>query len=847
MENTTWLCVEKDGAKKTVVGLTVVKEDVPESSVELHTAACLEVVKGKMGTEVDVMVYTNKQLNTLPEDTVTLRDMVLTSWQGASLFTSSPEIESRKLFDGGIVLKSPVSDKHKRKKLYVEYLKIRDQLLLSPHEYGLDISIQAGGDSDITIIENGVVEILCKPGEEKNFKLVLRNALPDVHEEVQGVSSIVIEDCGPLKETDVLELSDEHRLCHGGDNKIRLKPGKKYKVSVKTKGGEIGQIKIPLMVGYYHESRSTTITRDDGQTVFQLSRMAVELLIKTQTEEIAELKPVTEYIPTPAPRQFWRPSEIVKGKPLPRPDSKDGLEIKLPLAPTHPSRVRKTVINTRLQQVGTHKDEMIEFMKCKNLVKDGLTTQNYADRWEFLLHCERLQEEKDIRHFDLIGKELKVQRNSGLILLEVPGLAESRPSVLKGDRLFIRESGRGTMEYEGVVHYVADKNVSLGLSDKLVSKLNSARCINSWDVRFSFSPFTYDTMHRAVKMAASLPNLFFPFTDSLRTEPISRPVQIECFDDRVSSNPEQLAAVQAIVEQTSGSAPFIVFGPPGTGKTVTLVEAIKQVWQLNPSTHILVCAPSNTAADLLTVRLSHHVPREEMMRLIAFSRPVENVPDSVRVYSNLGPEGYEFPNLETMVKYRIIITTLVTAGKLVSAQFPRDHFGHVFIDEAGQATEPETVIALGGILSSEGRLVMAGDPYQLGPIVRSSLANQHGLSRSLLERLINSQPYVNPETGDFDGRCIKKLVRNFRYVVSHDVIKCSSSQFCLLRSHQALLELPGRLYYKAELQPCAPAALVSGCLQFPGLTDTARGVTPIIVHGVVGQVSKLYLLVFQEI
>ena len=71
-------------------------------------------------------------------------------------------------------------------------------------------------------------------------------------------------------------------------------------------------------------------------------------------------------------------------------------------------------------------------------------------------------------------------------------------------------------------------------------------------------------------------------------------------------------------------------------------------------------------------------------------------------------------------------------------------------------------------------------------------------------------------------------------------VKCVTPLLNLLwlRSHQALLELPGRLYYKAELQPCAPAALVSGCLQFPGLTDTARGVTPIIVHGVVGQVSK---------
>ena len=80
---------------------------MPESNVKLHIAACSEVVRGKMGAEVDIMVYTNKDLNT-SEDT-TVKDMVLTSWQGTSLFTSTPEIESRKLFDGGIVLKTPVS------------------------------------------------------------------------------------------------------------------------------------------------------------------------------------------------------------------------------------------------------------------------------------------------------------------------------------------------------------------------------------------------------------------------------------------------------------------------------------------------------------------------------------------------------------------------------------------------------------------------------------------------------------------------------------------------------------------------------------------------------------------
>ena len=107
-----------------VLGLTVVKDEVPESNVKLHIATCLEVVRGKMGAEVDVMVYTNKELNT-SEDT-TVKDTVLTSWQGTSLFTSTPEIESRKLYDGGLVLKTPISknceysDKNSKKTLPVK-------------------------------------------------------------------------------------------------------------------------------------------------------------------------------------------------------------------------------------------------------------------------------------------------------------------------------------------------------------------------------------------------------------------------------------------------------------------------------------------------------------------------------------------------------------------------------------------------------------------------------------------------------------------------------------------------------------------------------------------------------
>ena len=68
-----------------------------------------------------------------------------------------------------------------------------------------------------------------------------------------------------------------------------------------------------------------------------------------------------------------------------------------------------------------------------------------------------------------------------------------------------------------------------------------------------------------------------------------------------------------------------------------------------------------------------------------------------------------------------------------------DHFTHIFIDEAGHATEPETVIPLGlfnPLMKHGGQLVLAGDPKQLGAMVRSSIASSYGYSECLCQCII---------------------------------------------------------------------------------------------------------------
>ena len=110
----------------------------------------------------------------------------------------------------------------------------------------------------------------------------------------------------------------------------------------------------------------------------------------------------------------------------------------------------------------------------------------------------------------------------------------------------------------------------------------------------------------------------------------------------------------------------------------------------------------------------------------------------------------------------------------------------MFIDEAGHATEPETLIPLAGILKTVhrgGQIVMAGDPKQLGPVLRSPIAIKHGLERSLIERLIYSSVYgqdVESLEGDYDKKILTKLTKNYR-------------------SHPVILDVPNRLFYNLSL------------------------------------------------
>ncbi|KAL9188336.1 hypothetical protein ACHAXT_006714 [Thalassiosira profunda] len=284
-----------------------------------------------------------------------------------------------------------------------------------------------------------------------------------------------------------------------------------------------------------------------------------------------------------------------------------------------------------------------------------------------------------------------------------------------------------------------------------------------------------------------------------------------------------------IVQSVARPAPYLIYGPPGTGKTVTLCESILQTMFAkgsDPAASILVCAPSNTAVDVVVERLAPFVTPSEMLRIVAYSRDKGSVPALIMQYANFDEENdcFTTPAPAAIKEFRIVAVTIASGGKLPN-QGVIDHFTHVFIDEAGHAVEADALGCLVSVTKQDETnppaVILAGDPKQLGPIIRSDVCKKFGLEKSFLERLSQREAYArSDETDDlgnhYDRRMITKLVHNYR-------------------SHPTILDLPNRAFYDGDL---IAEADITVSHRFVGWEHLPTRGFPIIFHGIEGEDTR---------
>lgn len=334
----------------------------------------------------------------------------------------------------------------------------------------------------------------------------------------------------------------------------------------------------------------------------------------------------------------------------------------------------------------------------------------------------------------------------------------------------------------GVINYVRDNTMVITVNgDDLPEWIDD----NLLGVDLMFDEMAYREMENAMKSiikaedsrAAELRDTLLGYRSPVASRQLADSLLQKAGDPSKSTlNKSQQNALQKVLAAQDVA---IIHGPPGTGKTTTLVQAIKQTVQLEKQ--VLVCAPSNAAVDLLVEKLSEqglnvvrigHPARvteqslsktldarianhDHFKELRALRKKMEQVrTQAFKFKRNFGYAERHERNLlkqeakalkvdadvlEFYIINDILNTNDVIACTLVGASHPMlrgKRYKSVFIDEAAQALEPACWIP---ILRAE-RVVLAGDHQQLPPTIKSVEAAREGLAKTLFEKCIERHP-----------------------------------------------------------------------------------------------------------
>ncbi|GIL79433.1 hypothetical protein Vretimale_18310 [Volvox reticuliferus] len=419
-------------------------------------------------------------------------------------------------------------------------------------------------------------------------------------------------------------------------------------------------------------------------------------------------------------------------------------------------------------------------------------------------------------------------------VVEVPGLVEDRPRLVTGDLVFLRLEAQRDVEYVAQLLAVDGGQVLLvmpneywrdiwALSRGQQRQLADAAPAPLAHCCFSFDRTPFCRMHEALLRAALRPQMLLPpppppppEASAVTEAPTATSGLPELPEDLYSYQPnwqvemagaassgytdEELAAVAAKLRLVGGTAlnpeqrmacaamlcgagrdlPFVLFGPPGTGKTVTLVECALQILKAEDpshapflprtsgeqhSTRLLLAAPQNYSADLITSSLAAALGLQagggRLLRLNDPRRRVVEAKADVLPYSLVDEPtaAFRLPKPNEIQMAQIVVCSCSAAGMLREGAFVREalssttrkthissgnannscgiEFTHVLVDEAGQALLPEVLIPI-TLRAPGGAAMLCGDPRQLEPIVRSASAARNGLAISLLEILMES-------------------------------------------------------------------------------------------------------------
>ena len=345
---------------------------------------------------------------------------------------------------------------------------------------------------------------------------------------------------------------------------------------------------------------------------------------------------------------------------------------------------------------------------------------------------------------------------------------------------------------EGVISYQNGNRLKINL---FTEELPDWSKEGKLGVELLFDDYSYDDMQAALKQASTLKDNRLVDTLIGLREPVFAMSDIILPDLNKSQN---LAVNKILAAQDLA----IVHGPPGTGKTTTLVQAIKLTAKAE---QVLVVAPSNTAVDLLSeklaaeglnvLRIGNPARVSDKLMSLTLDSQMANHP-YMKESKKLKKQASEYKNMghkykrnfgraereqrkalfdeahkimrEVAKTEEFIIDDLVSKAQVITATLAgsnhwtirKQKFKTVFIDEAGQALEPACWIP---ILKSQ-KVILAGDHQQLPPTIKSDNAARAGLNVTLLEKCVALHPSA-------------VVLLDEQYRMHHNIMQFSSQEF----------------------------------------------------------------------
>ena len=381
---------------------------------------------------------------------------------------------------------------------------------------------------------------------------------------------------------------------------------------------------------------------------------------------------------------------------------------------------------------------------------------------------------------------------------------------VKNEEGRVKNSTLKYFSFTGTVSYVDGDRMVITVPDS-APLLDLQQATEEIGIQLSFDETSYKLMFEALDRTmkaktgrlAYLRDLFYSHQKAAKFtfEPMRFPWL----------NPTQEKAVNEVLWAKDVA---IVHGPPGTGKTTTLVEAINET--LMRESQVLVCAQSNMAVDWISeklvdrgvnvLRIGNPTRVNDKMLGFTYERRFEAHPDYPQLWAirkairelrknrKKGSESYHQKlerlksrateleiriNSELLGEARVIACTLVgSAHRLLEGM----KFGTLFIDEAAQALEAACWIPM----RRASRVILAGDHCQLPPTVKSIAALRAGLGKTLMERIAENKPEV-------------VTLLKIQYRMNEEIMRFSSDWF-----YHGEVESAPQIKYRSILEDDSP-------------------------------------------